>query len=84
MNELFKPSKTKCWTCANATGGCSWSEHEVHQPVPGWIAEATRIKMYDNLFMESYIVHYCPQYVQDSLEDGLKRIPKEQRSSHDN
>ena len=33
-------SKQPCWDCANACGGCEWSDHL--EPVPGWDATPTQ------------------------------------------
>lgn len=51
---------TKCWTCKNACGGCSWSRD--FQPVPGWNAVPTFHP--SNVGNEnSFHVISCPEYV---------------------
>lgn len=59
-----------CWTCENACGGCSWSDHWIHEPVPGWDATKTALKTYNREtgameYSTSYIVHACPEYAPD-------------------
>lgn len=57
-------SKTLCWSCQKACGGCSWSKQLV--PVEGW--QAIRRDIHNNVVgadMESYRVIVCPQYVED-------------------
>lgn len=50
---------TKCWSCSNTCGGCSWTRD--FKPVEGW--EAEKIKIKNNFYIEeSYIVTDCPQY----------------------
>lgn len=69
----------KCWTCENATGGCSWTAIDqetgkvMFQPVPGWDATPTRRRLCGKTIMESYAIHDCPQYV----PDGLSRLSLE-------
>lgn len=69
----------KCWTCENATGGCSWTAIDkktgkvMFQPVPGWDATPTRRRLSGKTIMESYEIHDCPQYV----PDGLSRLSLE-------
>ena len=36
---------TLCWDCENATWGCCWSDHWMHQPVPGWTAEPRQLRL---------------------------------------
>lgn len=54
---------TLCWCCENAVPsaerGCSWSRELT--PVDGWRATKHLMK-YDTKTVESYIVHWCPQY----------------------
>ena len=54
---------TLCWTCVNACGGCSWSNHWEHSPVPGWKATRTRIRNTNTDDDGSYLVEECPEYV---------------------
>lgn len=69
----------KCWTCENATGGCSWTEFDTEtgkikfEPVPGWDATPTRRRLCGKTIMESYAIHDCPKYV----PDGLSRLSLE-------
>lgn len=69
----------KCWTCENATGGCSWTAIDQKtgkvkfEPVPGWDATPTRRRLCGKTIMESYEIHDCPQYV----PDGLSRLSLE-------
>ena len=70
---------TKCWDCAKATGGCSWSNS--FEPVKGWVAVPTKVKIHksknpteemirDN---SSYVVIDCPEFLRDAYNNGLKR-----------
>ena len=67
-------SKTLCWTCQNALGGCSWTERDPvteqirFQPVEGWLAKKTIRRYTDDhgfRLVESYDVLYCPSYRPD-------------------
>ena len=51
--------ETKCITCGNACGGCSWSQD--FTPVEGWIAEPT----VNREGVESFHVIDCPEYCKD-------------------
>ena len=62
---------TICWNCANATGGCSWADKLV--PVEGWTAEEVRKEC-----LHTYQVYACPLFVQDAMNFGLYRLPKEE------
>ena len=61
---------SKCWTCQNATGGCSWSAIDEKtgavrfEPVEGWKAKPTKKKGYRRDF-DSYHVYECPEYKED-------------------
>lgn len=63
-------SKSKCWECRNATGGCSWSESLT--PVNGWFA------VWDAKH-DTWDVRGCPEFERDALRGGLVRYvpPKE-------
>lgn len=68
---------TKCEYCANACGGCSWSEYGVQNPVEGWDAVRRDVpirqqidKKYTRQYMESYVVIGCPKF---SLEERSRR-----------
>lgn len=56
--------ETLCWECANATGGCSWSQR--FRPVPGWDATPTVLHQ-DGVVRKitSYHVKACPEFVED-------------------
>lgn len=60
-----KTPKQRCWTCANAYGGCEWSEFKNPQPVPGWDAKPTKIRISEGLFDDSYAIRDCPKYIPD-------------------
>lgn len=60
-----------CWTCANACGGCEWSDHL--EPVPGWDATPTsRVlkvggKGKDGTRVaSSFVIHACPKFRRDT------------------
>lgn len=60
-----------CWTCANACGGCEWSDHL--KPVPGWDATPTQRvlkcggKGKNRTRIEaSFVIHYCPKFRRDT------------------
>ena len=64
---------TLCWRCANACGGCSWSDGSF-TPVPGWNAEPTNVWIDHSPKGEpgrcrrvigSFRVIECPEYVSD-------------------
>ena len=49
-----------CWSCKNATGGCSWSK--CFKPVCGWVAEAVETKDEEGN-IRTYRIRSCPQFV---------------------
>lgn len=50
---------SKCFDCAKAGGGCSWSRDYV--PVPGWRAEPIKLRANGRVEREdSYKVFSCP------------------------
>lgn len=55
------PKETLCWSCANATGFCSWS-HDF-TPVPGWTAQDTTLHHATDRSSKSYHVISCPEFV---------------------
>ena len=61
-------SETLCWRCGRACGlqQCRWALFG--QPVPGWMAEETRIRTPDNKILASYRVIACPEYMPDRVE----------------
>ena len=56
--------QTLCWECAKATGGCCWSDHWKHEPVPGWTAEESMLKV-SGSYITSYCVKECPEFEPD-------------------
>lgn len=64
--------QTICWDCANACGGCSWSDHWQHSPVDGWTAIRSDITGKD-VTVESYIVLDCPEFERDAEGKGQWR-----------
>lgn len=60
MGTKKDKSGTKCWTCANALGGCSWSRR--FKPVRGWKATPTLINTQYVGGTPSFEVHECPEY----------------------
>ena len=65
--------QTLCWDCANALGGCSWSEYPTQTPVEGWEAERRDIHNKQGEDIESYIVIKCPQFIRDAWQGGAVR-----------
>lgn len=65
----YRPSdkETKCWSCQNACGGCSWSKKL--KPVRGWKADKIKIKLFrigdEDFYTDSYFVRECPKYIMD-------------------
>jgi hypothetical protein len=56
-----------CWTCANACGGCEWSDHL--EPVPGWDATPTSRVLKvggkgkgGTRVASSFVIHSCPKF----------------------
>ena len=50
--------ETLCILCAHScVNQCCWADEQ--KPVPGWVAESTRL---------GYIVIQCPEYVKDTYE----------------
>lgn len=59
-----------CWTCANACGGCEWSDHL--EPVPGWDATPTSRVLKvggkgkgGTRVASSFVIHTCPKFRRD-------------------
>ena len=65
-----------CWDCANATGGCSWSDNL--RPVKGWEAKRTHKKEFD-----SWLVINCPKFERDAYDFGLYRTADRKRWKED-
>lgn len=57
--DYTKEEFTKCWTCKNACGGCSWSRDFI--PVEGWNAVKTQYMDCGNV-VDSYFIKSCPEY----------------------
>lgn len=57
--------ETKCWSCQNACGDCSWSNHWEHKPVEGWTAIPVQLRLNRGEYAETYIVKECPEYIPD-------------------
>lgn len=53
-------SKQPCWDCANACGGCEWSDHL--EPVPGWDAIPTTRTVSGKFVEKSFSVRACPKF----------------------
>ena len=71
--------QTPCWDCAKATGGCSWSDHWEHSPVPGWNAIETRLKWNYEANDCSFIVIECPEFERDASNGGAYRLKNGQK-----
>lgn len=82
--------QTLCEVCDNALGGCSWSEKDKQQPIPGWTAVRKDIIVGDGKsrhLTESYAVFECPQFkleehnrwAYDRFQKKMKREPKAAR-----
>ena len=78
--------QTLCWDCANATGGCSWADHNEHKPIPGWEAIETNIRIHnpscDADATKSYIVLSCPEFIRDAEGFGLRKVGQEHEKKH--
>ena len=61
INTYYR-KETKCLTCRNCFGGCSWSFEFI--PVDGWKAIKTHIPS-NGEYAESYKVIECPEYIPD-------------------
>lgn len=65
-----------CIDCANACGGCPWSEIDQEtgkpkfEPVPGWTAIPVRRRTGTDprgkVMMDTYHIIYCPLFKPDS------------------
>lgn len=77
---------TLCWKCANACGGCSWSDMSF-TPVKGWKAVPTKIwvdhspkysrregKRKDRYMrrIDSFRVIECPEFVSDKEQYKMR------------
>ena len=68
------PVLTLCWDCANAVGGCTWSDD--FKPVEGWTAKLVHKSTFYGE-SESYVVEDCPCFIRDAYANGTKRYRKE-------
>lgn len=59
---MDKCDEQLCWSCKNATGGCSWSKSFI--PVDGW--EATPTLLDDRV--ESFKINACPEYREEDVK----------------
>lgn len=62
---IFKYGKQEqlCAKCANACGGCRWSDDLL--PVEGWDAEPTKVYIDSGTPMDSFLVKSCPMFKPD-------------------
>lgn len=64
--KVVKPKITNyrsgqlCWSCANATGKCSWSQSFI--PVEGWVAKPKITKDPEGN-INTYKIISCPQFI---------------------
>lgn len=73
---MTEKKATLCWSCANATGNCSWSQWKYPRPVKGWVAEKTIIKCSMKDEISSYCVIECPQFIRDAKNNGVTRLQR--------
>ena len=71
VRNKFATTPTLCWDCANATGGCNWSDEL--QPVEGWKIIPTMKKAFNHPDYPSCIVLECPEFKRDAIRSGMKR-----------
>lgn len=57
-----KPKDTLCWQCKKSTSGsdCPWANR--FEPVDGWNATSSIVKMGLDRTQESFFVHECPLF----------------------
>lgn len=69
--ERGKKHVQLCWYCANACGGCCWTERDPetgevsYKPIPGWKAQKTIIKNSLNEETISFNILECPEFIRD-------------------
>ena len=72
MKKMKKDSNvfSLCWDCAYATDpdACEWSGNA--EPVPGWKAEQTTLRITKDDEIISYHVSMCPKFKRDSVAGG--------------
>jgi len=81
---------TLCEVCANACGGCSWSEKNIQTPVEGWEAVRNDISVNDKTkgsyregICESYVVLACPQFeLEEQHRWAYERFDPEKARRH--
>lgn len=71
----FNHKSNICFDCKRACGGCSWSEVDdktgkvKFEPVPGWIAEPTKLYLGEahgvRKYGDTYKVMACPLFEED-------------------
>lgn len=66
-----KGTPALCWDCANATGGCFWSNSL--EPVEGWTVEESNKDPKTGEY-KSILVLECPEFIRDAYGNGMKRI----------
>ena len=67
-----KTTKTLCWHCQNACGGCSWSRS--FTPVNGWKVKESALQAYDTgRIVKSYHVISCPEFLADAPPKAEKK-----------
>lgn len=74
MPRKVKPQKVPankqpCWTCKKACGRCAWSRKPNPQPIPGWIAEQTELKISKGKKQVSYRIVWCPEWESDGRKE---------------
>lgn len=52
-----------CWFCKKSINGCTWSKKG--QPVDGWVAEQTSLKLSTSQTVPSYRILQCPEFEQE-------------------
>ena len=77
IDRGYEASKTLCWNCGNACGGCSWSDDL--EPVEGWHARETYMKSSDNYIKTTKmdkrdeVVCFLADWIPD-YEDALRQL----------
>lgn len=68
LRSSYHPKKddTLCWKCKHSvpskdgSRGCEWSRSR--QPVEGWEAKETSLKIMQEVRIKSYVVRKCPKF----------------------
>lgn len=64
-------SMQPCWFCTKFCGGCAWSKKNP-QPIEGWDATPTvKHSTGNSPSMESYEIHYCPEFESDGTSEEV-------------